>query len=447
MADILPFQGIRYDADRIGGDLAAVMAPPYDVISPDGQEALYGQHPQNVVRLILGKEPNRYSDAAETYTHWSSLGIVKPDAKPALYVYRQSFADPVTGAAAPDRIGIICLLKLEDYSTGKVLPHENTLTAAKSDRLNLLRATNAQFESIYGLYSDPSGVVASALESAGGVEIVIDLIDGPIGSSHQIERITDPAAIAAIVHALQDQPIFIADGHHRYETSLNYRREIREGIDAPDGSIAADYILITLTAFEDPGLLVLPTHRVVRNVSDERLSALSEHLSKHFSIEPISGTPELEKTLLDAEASGHKAIGLIDAGGVIKILRLRRTNEEIPDIIPGDQSDSAKRLDVTVLQRLILEDGLGIDASTLAAGTHVSYTRSIEEAKASIVQGQAQMAFILARPTVVEVRDVSLAGDKMPQKSTFFYPKLLSGLVMRDLRIDNIEELQEIAQG
>jgi uncharacterized protein (DUF1015 family) len=445
MADILPFRGVRYDAARVGNDLSAVMAPPYDVISPDEQAALYERHPSNVIRLILGREQDRYASAAQTFRAWQGHGAVKADPKPAIYVYRQTFDDPATGEPAPERLGIVCLLKLEDYSSGKVLPHENTLTAAKSDRLNLLRATQAQFESIYGLYSDPGLTVESFIKSLGALETVISGVDGLIGSTHTIDRITDPQSIATLAELLRDNPIFIADGHHRYETSLNYRREIREGIDAPDGAIPADYILITLTAFEDKGLLVLPTHRMVHNVDAARIEALTQNLGKHFDLQPVAGTSELENALLNAESAGRKVIGMAAPGGSLTLLTLRHPVESISEIVPGPESQAAKQLDVAILQKLVLEECLGINASSLAAGTNVGYTRDTDHAIEAVARGDEQLAFILARPTVEEVRQVSIAGDKMPQKSTFFFPKLLSGLVMRDLRTDNIEEQQEIA--
>jgi len=443
MADILPFRGIRFDAERAGADLTALVAPPYDVISKSEQDALYDLGPHNVVRLILGRETDRYSASAATYKEWLSEGVLAADPAPALYIYRQSFDDPQTGQSAPERIGLVCLLKLEDYSTGKVLPHENTLTAAKSDRLNLLQATQAQFESIYGLFSDPDGAVLGAVKNAAS-DIVIERIDGPIGSSHQIERITDPAAISLIVDVIKDKQVFIADGHHRYETSLNYQREVRSGSDAPEGSLPADYILMTLTAFEDPGLLVLPTHRLVHNVSAEKIEALEENLGKHFTSSPVSGTSELEDTLLKSASNGTKTIGLALPGKDLQILTLRYSDGEIAGIVPGDQSDAAKKLDVTILQRLVLEGCLGIDAAALAGGGNIAYTRDSAEAVEAVAAGREQAAFILARPTVDEVREVSLAGDKMPQKSTFFYPKLLSGLLLRDLQTDNINESQKL---
>lgn len=442
MADILPFRGIRYDAAAVGGDIAAVAAPPYDVISPAEQQRLYDRHTRNVVRLILGREEDRYESASRLFREWLGDGTLAVDGAPSLYIYRQSFTDPVTGESAPERTGIVCLLKLEDYATGKVLPHENTITSHKADRLNLLRATSAQFESIYGLYSDPEHAVAACLDQCSAREVVVEGIDNIIGSSHTVERIQDPRTISTLQSLLRDKPVFIADGHHRYETGLNYRREIRETAAVEEGqSVPADYILITLTAFEDPGLLVLPTHRMVRGIDQNLIDGLLDSLAPEFSCEPIE-RESLEAAIVEASRAGRKAIGVALPGGKTVLALLTVPVADIAARIPGPGSTALKQLDVTILQRLILQDRLGISPEMLAAGGHVSYTRDVREAFDGVEMprggAEFQVSFILGRPSVEDVRHVSLAGDKMPQKSTFFYPKLLSGLIMRDLKFDSI---------
>jgi uncharacterized protein (DUF1015 family) len=231
--------------------------------------------------------------------------------------------------------------------------------------------------------------------------------------------------------------VFIADGHHRYETSLNYRREL-----SAESPIAADYILITLTAFEDEGLLVLPTHRLVRNVPPEKIAALPSALSSRFTLSEIA--PEsIEEAIAAQAAQGKVAFGIVLPPGQAQLAVLEATEGDQPGPIPGPGSEVVQHLPVTLLGTLILDQGLGIDAAAVAAGTHVSYTRDLAEAFAAVKRGDAQAAFLLGRPTVEEVRDVSLAGDVMPQKSTFFYPKLLSGLVLRDLRLDNPAEAMQ----
>ncbi len=437
MVDILPFRGVRYDPAAAGGDLSALVAPPYDVISPAAQAALYEKHPANVVRLILGREDDKYAQAARLFREWIASGVLKADDEPALYVYHQTFDDPATGKPAPERMGLICLLKLEDYSTGRVLPHEKTLTGPKTDRLELLRATEAQFESIYGLYSDPDQSVQSFLREYDDRETVIERVDNLIGSSHRIERLTDASAHAVLRDLLADTPVFIADGHHRYETALNYRREVRRaqpGV-SEDAPIAADYILITLTAFEDEGLLVLPTHRLVRNVPPEKIAALPDALAARFTLSN-SSPDALEAEIAAQSEAGKVAFGIVLPPGQVQLAVLNASAVEAAD--PG--SPAVKRLPVTLLGSLILDQCLGIDADAVAAGDHVSYTRDFAEALAAVERGEAQAAFLLGRPTVQEIKDVSLAGDVMPQKSTFFYPKLLSGLVLRDLKADDPAE-------
>ena len=437
MADIYPFRGVRYDAPRLGVPLADLVAPPYDVISRDAQDALYARHPANVVRLILGRETDKYDNASRLFRQWLSDGTLTTDSAPSLYVYHQTFADPVTGRQSPDRIGLVCLLKLEEYGTGGVLPHENTLTGAKADRLDLLRATNAQFESIYGLYSDPDCAVQSFLREYDDRQPVMERVDSAIGSSHSVERISDMNAVMVLRDLLADKPVFIADGHHRYETALNFRRELRAAHPEWDGhSIAADYILITLTAFEDEGLLVLPTHRLVRSVAPERMDGLADSLAPAFSVSPVPPA-QLEAALTEAAAQGQTALGVIlpDERGLLAVLTAGP--EAIPALLPGPQSEAVKRLPVTLLQNLILDQRLGIDAAALAAGDHVTYTRDTAEALARVASAEYQAAFLLPRPSVEDVREVSLAGDVMPQKSTFFFPKLLSGLLLRDLSRDD----------
>ena len=433
MVDILPFSGVRYDPAAAGGDLSALVAPPYDVISPAEQAALYGKHPANVVRLILGREEDKYAQAARLFREWLASGVLKADDEPAFYVYHQTFADPATGEPVPERMGLVCLLKLEDYSTGRVLPHEKTLTGPKADRLDLLRATEAQFESIYGLYPDPDRAIEAFLDEYDDRETIIERVDGLIGSTHRVERITDSNAHAVLRDLLADAPVFIADGHHRYETALTYRREVRAAHPeiAEDTPIPADYILITLTAFEDEGLLVLPTHRLVRNVLPERIAALPDALAAHFTL--AGSSPDTVEAEISAQGvAGKVAFGVVLPPGTVHLAVL---NEDVSPDLPA-----AERLPVTLLGSLILEPCLDIDAAAVAAGGQVSYTRELTEAVTAVQRSEAQAAFLLGRPTVQEIKEVSLAGDVMPQKSTFFFPKLLSGLVLRDLKADDPAE-------
>ncbi len=429
MVDILPFRGVRYAPAKAGAKLEELAAPPYDVISPAEQDALYARHPANVVRLILGRENDKYTQAATLFREWLASGVLAADDTPSFYVYRQTFHDPATGQPVPERLGLVCLLKLEDYATGNVLPHEKTLSAPKADRLELLRATQAQFESIYGLFSDPDGAVRSFLLEYGDREAVIERVDGLLGSTHKIERLADSDGQAVLRELMADKAVFIADGHHRYETALNFQRESRAASPS-DAPLAADYILVTLTAFEDEGLLVLPTHRMIRSVPPEQIAALSSALAEHFTLSPSS--PET----VDAEIAEHAKAGKIAFGIVLPpgTVQLAVLNQAAPA-----EAAAVHRLPVSQLEALILDGCLGISREMVTVGDHVAYTRELSEAVSAVARGDAQAAFLLGRPTVEEIKEVSLAGDVMPQKSTFFYPKLLSGLVLRDLALDQAD--------
>ena len=421
MVDILPFRGIRYNTEAAGAALDNLVAPPYDVISPAEQDALYAKHPANVVRLILGREDDKYAQAGRLFREWLASGVLTAEDTPAMYVYRQTFDDPGTGQAAPERVGLVCLMKLEPYGAGRVLPHEKTLTGPKQDRLELLQATEAQFESIYGLFSDPDSAVRSFIQEYDDREAVVEQVDGQIGATHKVERIADADAQAVLKDLMSDKIVFIADGHHRYETALNYQRR-QPPSDAPQ---PADYLLVTLTAFEDEGLLVLPTHRLVHGAAPERIAALPAALEADFALFP-SRAETLDAEIAQHAAAGKVAFGVVLPPGSVQVAVLKTG-------LPAEMS-AAARLPASLLASLILDKQLGIDAAAVAEGKKISYTRDAAEAVQAVRDGDAQAAFLLGRPSVADVEAVSLAGDVMPQKSTFFFPKLLSGLVMRDLR-------------
>ncbi|MDR3709777.1 MAG: DUF1015 domain-containing protein [Capsulimonadaceae bacterium] len=421
MAEIRPFRGVRYNPDVIGR-FEDVVAPPYDVLSAAQVHEYHARHPHNITHLTrpAGEEP--YANAAKLWREWLASGALAVDPEPALYIYQQSFTDPETGLPQPERLGLICALKLEDYSSGKVVPHENTITAHRADRLRLLRATQANFESIYGLYSDPDREVEQFINEFAGREPVIENVGNVAGSTHRLERITNEEAIGVIANLLREKPVFIADGHHRYETSLAYRAEA-------GGNPEADYIVITLTAFEDEGLLVLPTHRLVKNVAPGKLAALPDHLARAgFDVLPVSTASLVGKT---PDAYGFFMV-LGDQAYDVR----PRDREALVASIPQFGSHALRSLNVIILSAIALEQGLDIPIASLATTDKVTYTRDAGEALDKVQRGDSQAAFLLARPTVEQVQDVAAEGEKMPQKSTFFFPKLLSGLVMRDLRVE-----------
>ncbi len=415
MAEFKPLAGLRFNTE-ITGPLDSVVAPPYDVINAAEVFGLQAQSPYNVTHLTrpAGAEP--YEAARALFTEWKSGDVLVEEKAPVFYIYRQQFRDPDTDEDFPERVGVIGLLKVEDYSTGKVLPHENTLTAARADRLSLLRKTLANFESIYGLYSDPDGVVDYVINGPKYARQVVGEVADSIGSSHTLETIDNPEAMAIISKYLEEVPIFIADGHHRYETSLGFSKE---RLDLPNAS----YILITLTALEDEGLLVLPTHRLLRGFSEDEISSLPDRLRS-------SGFSVVENKLKDTDLKPLHFILVTPLGEYVFGLSDAKTAGKL---VPGDQSFSWKTLDVSVLHTLVIGELLNVPLDKLSTTDRISYTRDAEEARRKVASGDAQAAIVMGRPTVDQMKAVSEAGDKMPQKSTFFYPKLLSGLVLYDL--------------
>jgi len=415
MAEFKPFKGLRFNTELVG-TLDDVVAPPYDVISSVEVAALHQKSKFNVAHLTRPSGEDPYATAAELFKSWKLENALTPEKEPVFYIYRQQFNDPDTGEEFPERVGVIGILKLEDYSTGKVLPHENTLSAARADRLSLYRKTLANFESIYGLYSDPDGIVDYVINGPKYLRTVVGEVADSIGSSHTLETIDDPAAIEIISNYLEEVPVFIADGHHRYETSLGFSKE---RIDLPN----AQYILITLTSFEDEGLLVLPTHRLLHGFEPEEIASLPTKLaSAGFTVVP-NNLKDTELTPLQfilVTAQGEYLFSLPNTAAAIKL-------------VPSDFSAAWKSLDVSVLHTLVIGDLLNVPLDKLSTTDKVTYTRDAEEARVKVVSGEIQAAVIMARPTVDQMKAVSEAGDKMPQKSTFFYPKVLSGLVLYDL--------------
>ncbi len=392
MAVISPFRAVRYDAARVGR-LADVIAPPYDVISPAEQAALYERSPYNVVRLILARETPRADAAAAALREWVGARVLVRDAAPALYVYRQTFR--VAGVGERTREGVLCRLRLEDFASGVVRPHERTFPGPKADRLALLRATGAYLSPIFGLHAGGAAPMRDVFAGATAAAPLEDVFD-PGGERHRVWRIDDGATIARVAAALAPESILIADGHHRYETALGFRDEGGP----PD-------VLAYLADMHDPGLVILPTHRLVRGPLPIDAAMLEARLRERFTVVAMpAGTP--------------RAAGEIDCILPDRRLRLRALPgaRALVDAVPPP----LRVLDVMLFQRAILEPILGI-------GTHgLAFTHDDAEAIAA-VQREAAAAFLVNPPSIDEVRAVCLAGEVMPEKSTYFYPKLADGLV------------------
>jgi uncharacterized protein (DUF1015 family) len=392
MAVVSPFRAFRYDAARVGG-LRDVIAPPYDVISAAEQAALYDRSPHNVVRLILARETPRAEAAAKALHDWVAARVLARDAEPAVYLYRQTFHVP--GLGERTREGILCRLQLEKFASGVVRPHERTFPGPKADRLALLRATGAYLSPIFGLYAGAGASLREVFAQAAAAPPLEDVTD-PGDEVHRVWRIADPAVLERIRTALAPESILIADGHHRYETALGYRDE---------GGPA--WVLAYLADMHDAGLVILPTHRLVKGALPMTPAALEARLRESFAVSPMP-----ERTA--------RAAGEIDCVLPDRRLRLRA----LPAALARIESLPAplRTLDVTLFQRAILEPILGLDTHGLA------FTHDDAEAIAA-VPGEASAAFLVNPPTIDGVRAVCLAGEVMPEKSTYFYPKLADGLV------------------
>lgn len=418
MAVIRPFRGLRFGNGA--GELDALTAPPYDVISPAQRADYASRSAHNVVHLTLPEQRDddrskfvKYMRSAAALAEWRRNGTLVPESAPAIYRYTQSFSLPRIPNAF-HRTKIIALIKTEPYEKGVVLPHEQTFPKHKEDRMRILEATRAHLECIFGLYEDPTGEVLTKVRNAPVAGEARAHSDE--GVDHVLEPIVDEVAVAAIVHALADKKVWIADGHHRYETAVAFR----ENLGDKDGLVAEDFMMMALCSLSDPGLVLLPTHRALRGSGLSREDVIAR-LSPDFE---IVDRPNVE--LMDAiEAKGKGSFGIAFAGGS-GIVASPKNADALIASIESDGSLDLKSLDVTILHRVILERALGI-----AGLDKISYTRDPEEAVTWAEEGA--ISFLMTPPTVEDMKIIALGGEKMPQKSTYYFPKILSGLVMWSL--------------
>jgi uncharacterized protein (DUF1015 family) len=425
MAEVRPFRALRYDPAV--ADPALTIAPPYDVISPAQQAALYERDPHNIIRIEYGREQpgdsessNKYTRAASDLRAWREQGVLALDAQPAIYVYHQQFA---WAGESYERTAYFGAVRLEEWDKGIIKPHEHTLANPKADRLNLLRATRTQVSPVYSLYR-PRG---ERIERVAGDPVIDCESDG---QRHRVERATG-APVDAFAAMIANSDVYIADGHHRYETALAYRDEARARSSSWSGDEPENFVLMALTPYDDPGLLVLPTHRIVRlpSIPDDALA----RVSRQFDARPVDAS-DVSAALARLAEAGTRAPAFIAAGlpGGPHLLTLR-DRAAIEALMPAAQLPAWKRLDVNVLQYGILEAVFGIDDATLKAGGVVAYEQDAASAIDSVRGGDAQLAFLLNATPIAQVAAVADAGGRMPQKSTYFQPKLPTGLVLRPL--------------
>ncbi len=433
MAEIRPFSGIQY-APELRSQLAELVTPPYDVISPEQQNTFYARNPNNIIRLELGRdEPgddrlnNRYTRAAAAFAEWRMRGILRQESQPVMYLYRQGFSHD---GRMLWRTSLLTAVRLEPWEAGVVLPHEHTMSKPKDDRLKLLRACAANLSPLMSLYEDPQGQLSQMLDRLADLQPDAQFTDDA-HEQHWLLTIRESATLKALQEFFATRKLFMADGHHRYETALAYRDEIREMRKELHPDDAANFVLMSLSAFEDPGLVILPTHRIVKGVPTERLSHLFEKLQEHFLVERLSEQTPADLALAALEAEGGLGVFVVVTPEQMFRLKVRPSAKE-PMTATGRSAPWCK-LDVAMLQTLVMDHALGLDVGAVTRGDFLSYTRNAADAIAAVRSGKAQLA-VLLRPTRVEqLHDVAAIGEKMPQKSTYFYPKLITGLVIHPL--------------
>jgi uncharacterized protein (DUF1015 family) len=425
MPIVRPFRGLLYDP-AVVGSIESVIAPPYDVIGREEQSRLYEASPYNVVRLDLAREADRYTAASRTFAEWRERGAIARDREPAFYLYAQRHG--LKSGESHERFGFFASLRLEEFSSGKVLPHEKTLASAKADRLALQRACRANLSSIFGIYSAPGFALARAASALVESPPWADFTDAA-GVRHRVWRATEAGLARELAERLADRTVYIADGHHRYETALRYRDERRAETGRADGRQPFDYVLAYLVNMEEPGLVVLPTHRLLRELPVAPRDLVAR-LRERFRVEETAAG-SLAAALRPAE--GERRIGLALRGEPRALVLVTRDGENDARL---SGSTALRRLDVTLLHGLVLEGPssiLRLDAHREAEAGRLVYTKDDEEALARVASGEFAAAFLLNATRVGEVRAVSEAGETMPEKSTYFYPKIATGLVFHSL--------------
>ena len=425
MADVRPFRGLRYNSD-IAGCLPDIIAPPFDTISPDLQESLYDRSPHNVVRLEAGKRlptdtpyDNRYTRTASLLSQWLSGNVLRREESPCYYLVRHGFN---IGGGRTSRLELMATVGLAEYDERVVLPHENTRDADKEDRLALISAARANISPIMSLYRDPTGAVPAALAKASATEPLVEFTDVG-GQEYAMWKLDDPSDVERIRAALSDRPLYIADGHHRYETALNYRRAI-SGESGGSRPAPWDFVMMGLVDFDDPGLRVLPYHRTLSGLDQSGLESMREKLRAVFQWEPVDTSLGLEglEGVVGESGKSRLSVGLFDPTDTGQnLLTFKNT---VHPVARGPLAQS----EAWILEQHVLNPLLGE-----ALGRHVDYVHDLEEMERRAEDGECQMGFLL-KPFPLDVFETVMdRGLKLPPKSTFFFPKLATGLVMNPL--------------
>jgi uncharacterized protein (DUF1015 family) len=443
MAEIQPFRAYRYDTKRVA--LKDVLTQPYDKITPAMQDAYYAVSPYNLIPIEKGRSSPDDTPANSVYTRaaakvheWIASKILLQDSAPAIYVYSQEFLVPGTQSRRT-RIGFIALARVEDYAAEVVFRHEHTLSGPKADRIELLRQTHVQTGQLFFLYDDRAKQIDTWLEQIARTDAPNELSD-EFGVTHRLWPVSDPAFVKRVQEAMLEKKLVIADGHHRYETALFLRNENRQRAGKIDPMAASEFAMATFINTHSKGLTILPTHRLVSRLANFDFDRFRKNLASIFDWYSYPFANDAERSAAYAEFrkdlerpnSGRRAIGVYpavgSAGGAFYLFVLKR-DADLEALLP-DISQAQRELDVVLLHRLILEKGLGITLEAVAGEKNITYEREMDVTIAAVDRGEAQLAFLLNPVRVEQVTQIALGGDVMPQKSTDFYPKLLSGIAI-----------------
>ena len=444
MAIILPFKGFRYNPEKIN-DISKVITPPYDIISEEERDGYYQLDPNNIIRLILGKDfpgddqsNNKYTRSAEFFDTWRKEEILIQEAEPAIYVYAQEFT--LSGKKYVRR-GFISLVKLEDFQTGQIYPHEHTLAKPKEDRMNLMKACNANFSQVFTFFEDECSKISNLLykvhEGATGTGLRPDVdFTDTFGVKNLLWVINDSTIIKEISSQMKNRALFIADGHHRYETALFYRDLIRdkEGTSKSNGNIPSDYVMMMCVSMEDSGLQILPTHRLARNIKDFNPEKIRKSLNEIFEISDMGDdcSTEILMQKLGEDAHKHKLAMYIGEGEKKFYILTLRDERLLDQILTGEYTEW-RSIDTGILHGVIFDRILGIQAKNISKSESVKYVQGVEDSVASVNEGKYQIAFFLNPTKIGQIRDIAVKRHKMPPKATYFYPKLMTGMVIRHI--------------
>lgn len=426
MVEVIPFSGWLFDQHKTG-PLDRVTAPPYDVISPQQQEALYQKSDHNVVRLILGKKTpedtehdNRYTRSANTFREWIEEGILVRDETPGFYVYSQDYS---FDGKKLSRFGFFARVRTEDFSAGNICPHEFTLAKAKKDRTLLLQACKANFSPIFGLFPDPQGIIDQKLQAAMKEDPLATIDDGEV--VHRFWRLQDKETAAFISKSIEDRKIYIADGHHRYETALAYHKE--HGHEVKDSA----HVMMFLTNLDSDSMSIFPIHRLIRTPHPFDREDFLGKVREFFEVDPFPDSTPAEniKSAVETEAGTGTVLGVYLGNGKSVLLKLKDPKNILP-FLDADEPEELQVLDVAQLHALVIRNLLQIDTRQSGSQQYVAYTVDVAEATRRVDAGEFQLVFFMNPTPIDQVRRLAEQGIRLPQKATYFYPKLLSGLVI-----------------